>query len=100
MANQLRPIALTVSEPRPGLFHWALLESQGENAEFESRFAMAEEPYDSFEKAARAGLLNWLKLAGDDTQHGPRTEEIRTPLVPAPGPWTAKAKLKRETSAA
>ncbi len=100
MANQLRPIALTVNEPSPGLFHWALLESQGEHAEFGSRFAMAEEPYDSFEKAARAGMLNWLKLAGDDTKRGPRTAEKRTPLVPAPGPWTPKAKLRRETSAA
>jgi len=100
MANQLRPIALTVSEPRPGLFHWALLESQGEHTEFGSRFVMAEEPYDSFEKAARAGILNWLKLAGDDTKQGPRTAEQRTPLVPAPGPWTPKAKSRRETSAA
>lgn len=101
MANQLRPVALTVSEPSPGLFHWALLESQGEHAEFEKRFAIAEEPYDSFEKAARAGILNWLKLAGEDTKRGPRTAEKRTPLVPAPGPWTAKAKTKsrRETSA-
>ena len=100
MANQLRPIALTVSEPRPGLFHWALLESQGEHAEFESRFAMAEEPYDSFEKAARAGMLNWLKLAGDDAKHGPRSAEIFTPLVPAPGPWTPKAKSRKQTSVA
>lgn len=100
MANHLRPIALTVNEPSPGLFHWALLDNNDDKMVFDHRFVMAEEPYDSFEKAARAGLLNWLKLAGDDTQHGPRTEEIRTPLVPAPGPWTAKAKLKRETSAA
>jgi len=98
MATQLRPIALTVSEPRPGLFHWALLESQGEHSEFESRFAMAEEPYDSFEKAARAGLLNWLKLAGDDAKHWPRTAEKRTPLVPAPGPWTPKAHRKTSTA--
>jgi hypothetical protein len=98
MATQLRPIALTVSEPRPGLFHWALLESQGEHTEFESRFVMAEEPYDSFEKAARAGLLNWLKLAGDDTKHGPRTAEKRTPLMPAPGPWTPKVKRKTSTA--
>jgi hypothetical protein len=98
MATQLRPIALTVSEPRPGLFHWALLESQGEHTEFESRFAMAEEPYDSFEKAARAGLLNWLKLAGDDSKHGPRTADKRTPLVPASGPWTPKVKRKTSTA--
>jgi hypothetical protein len=98
MATQLRPIALTVSEPRPGLFHWALLESQGEHSEFESRFAMAEEPYDSFEKAARAGLLNWLKLAGDDTKQGPRTVEKRTPLIPAPGPWTTKTHRKTSTA--
>jgi hypothetical protein len=101
MANQLRPISLTVSEPSPGLFHWALLESKSEQAEFERRFAMSEEPYDSFEKAARAGMLNWLKLAGDETKRGPRTSEKRTPLVPAPGPWTTKTKTKsrRETSA-
>lgn len=101
MANQLRPVALTVSELRPGLFHWALLDSQGEHTEFDNRFAMAEEPYDSFEKAARAGLLNWLKLAGDDTKSGPRTAEKHTPLVPAPGPWTSKTKTpknRRETS--
>lgn len=114
MANQLRPIALTVSELRPGLFHWALLDSQGQQTDFDNRFAMAEEPYDSFEKAARAGLLNWLKLAGDDTKLGPRTADQRTPLVPAPGPWTpqaekptqaqpatlSKRKRRRETSAA
>ena len=100
MSNQLRPIALTVNEPSPGLFHWALLESQGEHAEFDSRFAMAEEPYDSFEKAARAGMLNWLRLAGDDAKRGPRTAEKRTPLVPAPGPWSPKAKARPETSAA
>lgn len=98
MANQLRPIALTVKEPSPGLFHWALLEGHGEQTEFDQRFAMSEEPYDSFEKAARAGLLNWLRLAGDDTKRGPRTAEKRTPLVPAPGPWTPKAKARRETS--
>ncbi len=100
MSNQLRSIALTVNEPSPGLFHWALLESQGEHTEFGRRFAMAEEPYDSFEKAARAGMLNWLKLAGDDTKRGPRTAEKRTPLMPAPGPWTPKSTVRRETSAA
>jgi hypothetical protein len=98
MANHLRPIALTVSEPSPGLFHWALRESLGEHTEFESRFAMSEEPYDSFEKAARAGMMNWFKLSSDDPKRGPRTAEKRTPLVPAPGPWTPK--VKRETSAA
>ncbi len=78
-----------------------MLKGQGEHAELEKRFARAEEPYDSFEKAARAGILNWLKLAGEDTKRGTRTAERRTPLVPAPGPWTTKAKTKsrRETSA-
>ena len=108
MANHLRSIALTVNEPSPGLFHWALLDSDDENMVFDHRFAMAQEPYDSFEKAARAGLLNWLKLAGGDTKCGPRIVDKRTPLVPAPGPWTtpaktqtqdlAKPKARRETS--
>ena len=91
MANHLRPIALTVDEPSPGLFHWALLESSGERTMFNRRLAAAEEPYDSFDKAARAGLLNWVRLAGDDVRHGPRTVEVRTHLVPAPGPWTVTA---------
>jgi hypothetical protein len=91
MVNHLRPIALTVDEPSPGLFHWALLESSGERALFNRRVAAAEEPYDSFDKAARAGLLNWVRLAGDDVRHGPRTVEVRTHLVPAPGPWTVTA---------
>ena len=91
MANHLRPIALTVHEPSPGLFHWALLESSGERSVFNSRVAAADEPYDSFDKAARAGLLNWVRLAGDDVRHGPRTVEVRTHLVPAPGPWTVTA---------
>lgn len=88
MATLLRPIALTVSEPRPGLFHWSLLESAGKDLVFDRRVAFAEEPYDSFEKAARAGLLNWLRLAADDLRRGPRTEPVRQPLVPAPGPWS------------
>ena len=91
MANQLRPIALTVHEPSPGLFHWALLESNGERSVFNRRVAAADEPYDSFDKAARAGLMNWVRLAGDDVRHGPRTVEVRTHLVPAPGPWTVTA---------
>ena len=91
MANQLRPIALTVDEPSPGLFHWALLESNGERSVFNRRVAAADEPYDTFDKAARAGLLNWVRLAGDDVRHGPRTVEVRTHLVPAPGPWTVTA---------
>ena len=91
MANHLRPIALTVHEPSPGLFHWALLESSGERSVFDRRVAAADEPYDTFDKAARAGLLNWVRLAGDDVRHGPRTVEVRTHLVPAPGPWTVTA---------
>ena len=91
MANHLRPIALTVHEPSPGLFHWALLESSGERYVFNRRVAAADEPYDTFDKAARAGLLNWVRLAGDDVRHGPRTVEVRTHLVPAPGPWTVTA---------
>jgi hypothetical protein len=90
MATQLRPIALTVSEPRPGLFHWALLERSGEAPAFDRRVAFADEPYDSFEKAARAGLLNWLRLAGDEPRRGPRTQPVRQPLVPAPGPWSVR----------
>ena len=91
MVNHLRPIALTVHEPSPGLFHWALLESSGERSVFNRRVAAADEPYDTFDKAARAGLLNWVRLAGDDVRHGPRTVEVRTHLVPAPGPWTVTA---------
>jgi hypothetical protein len=91
MANQLRPIALTVNEPSPGLFHWALLESSGERSVFDRRVAMADEPYDSFEKAARAGLLNWLRLADGELRQGPRTVQVRVPLVPAPGPWAVTA---------
>ena len=91
MANHLRPIALTVHEPSPGLFHWALLESNGERCVFNRRVAAADEPYDSFDKAARAGLLNWVRLAGDDVRRGPRTVEVRVPLEPAPGPWTVMA---------
>ena len=88
MANQLRPIALTVDEPSPGLFHWVLLESSGVLSVFDRRVAAADEPYDSFDKAARAGLLNWVRLAGDDVRRGPRTMEVQVPLEPAPGPWT------------
>lgn len=91
MANHLRPIALTVHEPSPGLFHWALLESSGERSVFNRRVSAADEPYDSFDKAARAGLLNWVRLAGDDARRGPRTVEVRTHLVPDPGPWTVTA---------
>jgi hypothetical protein len=90
MANLLRPIALTVVEPSPGLFHWALLESKG-NAVFDQRVAAADEPYDSFDKAARAGLLNWTRLAGDDPRHGPRAVAPHVPLEPAPGPWSTPA---------
>ncbi len=99
MANHLRSIALTVNEPSPGLFHWALLDSDDDKMVFDHRFSMAEEPYNSFEKAARAGLLNWLKLAGDDTKAGPRIEVKRSPLVPAPGPWTTLAKTQTQSKA-
>ena len=91
MANHLRPIALTVHEPSPGLFHWALLESCGERSVFNRRVSAADEPYDSFDKAARAGLLNWVRLADGDAKRGPRTVEVRTHLVPDPGPWTVTA---------
>jgi hypothetical protein len=94
MANQLRPIALTVKESSPGLFYWVLLESSSEKSVFDGRIAAAEEPYDSFEKAARAGLLNWTRLAGDDVRQGPRTPEKHTPLEPAPGPWSGKTYTK------
>ena len=83
MADQLRAIALTVDEARPGLFYWALLE-RGPTAAtpaapatqaliFDLPVAKADEPYDSFEKAARAGLLNWSRLAGGNVSRGPRT---------------------------
>ncbi|MES2977446.1 MAG: hypothetical protein V4731_03410 [Pseudomonadota bacterium] len=95
MPNQLRPIALTVDEPAPGLFHWILMERQpdGDQAAFEHRLASADEPYDSFEKAARAGLLKWTILAGDEPRRGPRTIES-VPLDPA-----ALAGAATETSA-
>ena len=88
MANQLRPIALTVDEPSPGLFHWALVESSGNQSLYDRALAAADEPYDSFEKAARAGLLRWLNLARDDTRLGPRTEPVYQPLIPLSGPWS------------
>lgn len=90
MADFLRPIALTVSEPQPGLFYWQLLESAaepGESGVFSSRVASADEPYDSFDKAARAGLLQWTRLAGDELRRGPRSSPPRQPLEPEPGPW-------------
>ena len=90
MANVLRPIALTVDELSPGLFYWALLESSG-NAAFDQRVAAADEPYDAFDKAARAGLLKWTRLAGDDPRHGPRKVDAHVPLEPAPGPWSTPA---------
>ena len=88
MLPPLRSIALTVHELSPGLFLWSLLESTDERTVFGHRVAAADEPYDSFEKAARAGLLNWLRLAGDDRRLGPRTVPKRVPLEPAPGPWS------------
>lgn len=97
MANSLRPIALTVDEPSPGLFQWTLLESSSGPPLYDRAVLAAEEPYDSFEKAARAGLLNWTRMAGDDPRHGPRSREESLPLEPAPGPWSAG---QRSSSAA
>lgn len=88
MATYLRPIALTVDEPSPGLFQWALLESSSGPPLYDRPILAAEEPYDSFEKAARAGLIKWTRLAGDDPRHGPRGHEASLPLEPAPGPWS------------
>ncbi len=89
MPTHLRPIALTVDESSPGLFHWALLERSTEPAVYDQRVLAAEEPYDSFEKAARAGLMNWTRMAGDDPRSGPRSRDESAPLEPTPGPWTA-----------
>lgn len=89
MATHLRPIALTVEESSPGLFQWALLESSSGPPLFDRPVLAAEEPYDSFEKAARAGLLNWTRLAADDPRQGPRSRGESLPLEPAPGPWSA-----------
>ena len=96
MADQLRAIALTVDEPSPGLFYWALLERQAPGSPssappaaalpdivvFDMQVAKADEPYNSFEKAARAGLLNWSRLAGGDVSRGPRTTYQPEPLEP------------------
>ena len=87
MADSLRPIALTVTEPTPGLFHWLLLESSDDSRLFERCVMAAEEPYDSFDKAARAGLLQWTRLAADELRRGPRRTPPPQPLVPEPGPW-------------
>jgi hypothetical protein len=89
MANHLRPIALTVDEPSPGLFHWALLASSSGPPLFDRPVLAAGDPYDSFEKAARAGLMNWTRMAGDDPRSGPRSRDESAPLEPTPGPWTA-----------
>ncbi len=88
MSTHLRPIALTVEEPSPGLFHWTLMESSSGPPLYDRPVLAAEEPYDSFEKAARAGLMNWTRMAGDDPRHGPRSREESLPLEPAPGPWS------------
>ena len=88
MGNPLRAIALTVDEPSPGLFYWTLLESGSGRRTFDQHVAAADDAYDPFEKAARAGLLRWLRLAGDDVRHGPRQPRVHQPLVPQPGPWT------------
>lgn len=97
MATSLRPIALTVEELSPGLFQWALLESSSGSPAVDRSVLAAEDPYDSFEKAARAGLLNWTRMAGDDPRHGPRSREKSLPLEPAPGPWST---AQRSASAA
>jgi hypothetical protein len=57
MATYLRLIALTVDEPSPGVFQWALLESSSGPPLYDRPILATEEPYDSFEKAARAGLI-------------------------------------------
>lgn len=89
MANALRLIALTVTEPAPGLFHWLLLERDGEDGDsrlFERCVMAADEPYDSFDKAARAGLLQWTRLAEDGLRRGPRKNAPSQPLEPMTGP--------------
>ena len=72
MVYKLRSIALTVDEARPGLFHWALIESHADRAVYDSQLDTADEPYDSYEKAAKAGLLRWIRVAGEDARRGPR----------------------------
>ncbi len=94
MADSLRPIALTVTEPAAGLFHWLLLESAGDSRLFDRCVMAAEEPYDSFDKAARAGLLQWTRLAGDELRRGPRTSPPSVPLEPEPGPWSQPAQAR------
>ena len=98
MATHLRPIALTVDESSPGLFQWTLLESSSGPPLFDRPVLAAEEPYDSFEKAARAGLLNWTRMAGDDPRRGPRSREESLPLEPAPGPWSAGQRSDASTA--
>lgn len=98
MATHLRPIALTVDEPSPGLFQWTLLESSDGPPLYDRLVLAAEEPYDSFEKAARAGLLNWTRMAGDNPRHGPRSREHSVPLEPAPGPWSADQRSDTRTA--
>ena len=61
MANQLRPIALTVNEPSPGLFHWSLLESSGERSVFNRRVAAAghgPQPFTKLAHAPRSGAVS------------------------------------------
>ncbi len=98
MATHLRPIALTVAESSPGLFQWTLLESSAGPPLYDRPVLAAEEPYDSFEKAARAGLLNWTRMAGDDPRQGPRSAEESLPLEPAPGPWSAGQRSDASTA--
>ena len=107
MGNPLRAIALTVDEPSPGLFYWTLLESGSGRRTFDQHVAAADDAYDSFEKAARAGLLRWLRLAGDDVRHGPRqpranpacTSRWCPSLARGRGPRKPPPQIRPETSA-
>jgi hypothetical protein len=89
MADQLRAIALTVDEPNPGLFVWTLLERSAgvEPMRFDQTVETSDEPYDAFDKAARAGLLRWTNLA-DEGRRGPRVAPERVPLEVPAGNWS------------
>ncbi|MBT2303730.1 hypothetical protein J7E70_25110 [Variovorax paradoxus] len=56
MVDQLRSISVTVEEPRPGAFHWVLLEAS-EDASVWTLLESAERPFKKYHQAMAAGLV-------------------------------------------
>jgi hypothetical protein len=70
MTDHLRSIAVKVEEPRPGVFHWVLIESTDDAAVFKP-LSVSPDPYDNWLLALVAGVEALQRMTGDSSR-GPR----------------------------